>query len=168
MLAEAVASLYNLIKQDAYMLDKTNKQRLQRHLQKLTNATQLSFAERDLLQEHNRFLAQMNNEAKVRRSTKSEILGTARVMGYEDLEKARAERAAKEVKKVASITPEAEEATVGKKKMVGRGRVLRRGHMRQSQRPQWRGRAKDRLRVKLRQNHGEPQWRGCSSGGCRR
>lgn len=43
----------------------------------------------------------MNNEAKVRRSTKSEILGTARVMSYEDLENARAMRAAKETAKEA-------------------------------------------------------------------
>jgi hypothetical protein len=108
-----------------------HKERLQ---QKHTNATQLSFTERALLQEHNRFLAEINNEAKVRRSTKSEILGTARVMSYEDLEKARAERAAKEAakeakkaekkankaakeaKKVASATPEAEEATAAKGK----------------------------------------------------
>jgi hypothetical protein len=76
----------------------------------------------------------INNEAKVRRSTKLEKVGTARVMSFEDLEKARAERAAKavakeakkakteakkaakEAKKVASATPDAEEATAGKKK----------------------------------------------------
>ena len=74
-----------------------NNQRLQRLVQKLTNAAQLSFAERALLQ-HNQFLAQINNEAKTRRSTKSEVLGTARVMSYEDLDKARAARAAKEAK----------------------------------------------------------------------
>jgi hypothetical protein len=44
--AEAVASLHNLIKQDAIMLDETSKQRLERHVQKLTHAAQLSFAER--------------------------------------------------------------------------------------------------------------------------
>ena len=49
--AEAVASLHNLIKQDANVMDETSKQRIQRHIQKLTNATQLSFAERALLQE---------------------------------------------------------------------------------------------------------------------
>jgi hypothetical protein len=132
--AEAVTSLHNLIKQDAHMLDEISKQRLQRHVQKLTNATQLSFAERALLQEHNQFLARINNEAKVRRSTKSEILGTARVMSYEDLEKIRAERAVKEAaketkkaekeakktkreaNKVASATTEADEATAGKTK----------------------------------------------------
>ena len=84
------------------MLDKTSKQRLQRHIQKLANATQLSFAERALLREHNQFLTRINNEAKVRRSAKSKILGTARVMSYEDLEKARAERAAKEAEKAAT------------------------------------------------------------------
>ncbi|RFU27160.1 hypothetical protein B7463_g9185, partial [Scytalidium lignicola] len=88
---------------------------------KLTNTAQLSFAERALLQEHNRFWAKINNEAKVRR-----------VMSYDDLEKARAGRAAKEAtkeaakeaKKVASSKPEAEEATAGKEK---RGRKRKRG-----------------------------------------
>lgn len=46
---EAVASLRYLIEQDAYLLDETKKQRLQRRLKKLINATQLSFAERALL-----------------------------------------------------------------------------------------------------------------------
>ena len=39
----------------------------------------------------------MNNEAKVRRSTKSVVLGKAKVMSYKDIEVARAKRAAKEV-----------------------------------------------------------------------
>ena len=132
---EAVASLHNLIKQDANVLNKASKQRLQRHIQKLTNAAQLSFAERALLQENNRFLAEINNEAKARRSTKSQNLGEARVMSYEGLEKARAERAAKEAAKeakkakreakkaekeaeeVASAIPEVEKATRGKKNL---------------------------------------------------
>lgn len=46
----------------------------------------------------------MNNEAKVRRSTKSVVVGKAKVMSYEDIEEARAKRAAKE------------EATAGKGK----------------------------------------------------
>lgn len=73
----------------------------------------------------------INNKAKVRRSTKVGILGTARVMSYEDLETARAEHAtkeaakeskkaekeaAKEAKKAASAALEAEEATTGNKK----------------------------------------------------
>ena len=88
-------SLHNLIKQDAHALDETSKQRLQRHQQKLANAAQTSFSEHALLQDQNRFLTRMNNEAKVRRSTKSVVLGKAKVMSYEDIEEARAKRAAK-------------------------------------------------------------------------
>ena len=142
VLAEAVASLHSLFKRDTNILDKTSKQRIQRHIQKLTNATQLSFTERALLQEQNRFLAEINNEAKARRSTKSQNLGEARVMSYEGLEKARVERAAKEaakeakkaereakkaeketkkaakeVEEVASAILEVEEATAGKEKL---------------------------------------------------
>lgn len=101
MSAEAVVSLQNVIEQGVRTLDETSRQRLQRHIQKLTNATQVSFAERALLQEQNRFLANINNEAKVRRSIKSEIIGRARVMSYEDLEKARADRATKDAEKEA-------------------------------------------------------------------
>jgi len=42
-------------------------------------------------------LTKMNNEAKVRRSTQSLILGKAKVMSFKDIEVARAARAAKEV-----------------------------------------------------------------------
>jgi hypothetical protein len=65
-LAEALASLHNLIKQDAYTLNETSIQRLQRHVQKLANAAQISFAECALLHNQNQFLTRMNNEAKVR------------------------------------------------------------------------------------------------------
>ena len=100
--AEAVAALHDIIRADADTLEESSKQRLQKHLQKLTNATQLSFAERALLSEHNRFLGRINNEAKVRRATKSKVLGAARVMSYEDLEQARTARATKDAKKEAS------------------------------------------------------------------
>jgi hypothetical protein len=39
----------------------------------------------------------MNNEVKVRRSTRSVVLGKAKVMSFEDIEEARVKRAAKEV-----------------------------------------------------------------------
>jgi hypothetical protein len=42
-------------------------------------------------------LTKMNNEAKVRRSTRSVVLGKAKVMSFEDIEVARAARAAEEV-----------------------------------------------------------------------
>jgi hypothetical protein len=41
-------------------------------------------------------LVQKNNEAKIRRSTTSVVLGKAKVISYEDLERARVKRAAKE------------------------------------------------------------------------
>ncbi|KAF1360962.1 hypothetical protein EJ07DRAFT_154345 [Lizonia empirigonia] len=85
-----------MITQDAHAIDQTSKQRLQGHVKKLASAAQISFAERALLQDQNRFLSNMNNEAKVRRSTKSQVLGKAKVMSYEDLEEARAKRKEKE------------------------------------------------------------------------
>jgi hypothetical protein len=97
VLAEGLVLLHNLIKQDAYTLNKTSIQRLERHVQKLAHAAQISFAERALLHDQNQMLTRMNNEAKVRRSTKSVVLGKAKVMSFEDIEVARAARAAKEV-----------------------------------------------------------------------
>lgn len=92
----AVASLHDLIRQDTHSTDEESKQRLQKCVQKLANASKLCFAERGLLQERNKFLADINNEGRARRSTKAQIVGTARVMSYEDLQRARVERAAKD------------------------------------------------------------------------
>lgn len=67
--------------------------------------------ERALLQGNVRFLSEINNEAKVRRATKSKVTGTARVMSFEDVESARAGRAAKEAtKKAASETRKVKKA----------------------------------------------------------
>lgn len=93
---EGVTSLHNLIKQDASRLDERSKQRLQRCVQKLASAAKISFTKQNLLQDHNRLLSKINNEGKVRRSTRSVVLGKAKVMSYEDLEEARMKRAAKE------------------------------------------------------------------------
>jgi septum formation inhibitor MinC len=97
--AEGLVSLHSLIKQDAYMLNGTSIQRLERHIQKLVDAAQISFAKRALLHDQKQMLTRMNNEAKVRRSTQSLVLGQGqgRVMSFEDIEAARAARAAKEV-----------------------------------------------------------------------
>lgn len=97
--AEALTSLHDLIKQDVHTLNEMNIQRIQRHVQKLANAAQVSFTERALLHDHNQFLTRMNNEARVRRSSKSVIIGKAKVISYEDIEEARAKRAAKEILK---------------------------------------------------------------------
>lgn len=80
-----MASLHALINQDIHSLDEARAERLQKHVQKLTNATQLSFAERALFQENARLLSEISNEAKVRRATKSKVIGTAMVMSFEDL-----------------------------------------------------------------------------------
>jgi hypothetical protein len=126
--AEALESLQDLIlKQDAHALDETSKQSLKRHLQKFAKATRVSFANGILKEEQIQFLTTINNKAKVRRSTKALVLGTAKVISYEDLEEARAKRAEKDATREAkgkakrgrkrkSVTPEPEEATAGKAK----------------------------------------------------
>jgi len=130
--AEGLMSLQSLIiKRDANTLDETSKQSLLRHLQKFTKATQACFAKGVLQQNQIQFLITLNNEAKVRRSTKSLILGKAKVMSYEDLKEAREKRDAKDKakakaaagkgkcgRKPKNVVPEAEteEATTGKGK----------------------------------------------------
>jgi hypothetical protein len=102
VLAEGLMSLQNLIiKQDAYALDEACKQSLQRHLQKFARAAQISFAKGALQQNQIRLLMAINNEAKVRRATKSVVLGTVKVMSYKDLEEARAKRAEQDTAKEA-------------------------------------------------------------------
>ena len=131
--AEGLISLQNvIIKQDAHALDELSKKSLQRHLEKFAKAAQLSFAKAVLQQNHIRLLLAINNEAKVRRSTKPVVLGTAkgtaRVMSYEELEEARAKRAKQDAAKEAkgkgkrgrkrknSTTPEAVEDNTNKVK----------------------------------------------------
>lgn len=92
---ESLASLQNLIEKDACMLDETSKQRLQKRVRKITTAAKVSFTECALLQDQNEFLFKVNN-AKTRRSTRSVVLGKAKVMSYKDLEEARAKREAKD------------------------------------------------------------------------
>ena len=100
MSAESLTLLLNMIKQvpDDGETSRQYKERLQ---QKVTAAAQTYLAKNALLEDRNQFLTNINDEGKVRRSSKSEIIGKARVMSYEDLEKARAERAMKEAAKEA-------------------------------------------------------------------
>ncbi|KAF2022767.1 hypothetical protein EK21DRAFT_119410 [Setomelanomma holmii] len=95
---EALTSLHDLIKQDACApsSDKASRRRLQMRVQKLASAAKISFAKEALLQDHNQLLYRINNKAKVRRSTRSLVIGRAKVMSYEDLDIARAARTAKE------------------------------------------------------------------------
>ncbi len=95
--AEAIISLHDLIKQDTCTLDETSMPRLQRHIQKLAKAGQTSIAYRGLLEERCLLIESINNEAKTRRSTKSNVLGKGqgKVMSFEDIEEVRRKRAKK-------------------------------------------------------------------------
>ncbi|KFY41820.1 hypothetical protein V494_02772 [Pseudogymnoascus sp. VKM F-4513 (FW-928)] len=95
--AEPLTLLHNLIKEDIYTHNEASARRQQRRVQKLANAAQISFAENALLRDQNQMLTIISNEVKVRRSTRSIVLGKAKVMSYEDIEEARAKRAAKEI-----------------------------------------------------------------------
>ncbi|KAM0703962.1 hypothetical protein Q7P35_008968 [Cladosporium inversicolor] len=98
--ADAFASLRDLIlERDGHTLNDTERQNLQRHLQKLTKAAQTSIARGALQQEQIEFLHGINSEARARRTTKSQVLGRAKVMSYEDLEAARVKRQEKEAGK---------------------------------------------------------------------
>jgi hypothetical protein len=92
----ALSSLRASITEQTDALDETSKQDLQKNIQKLANAAQMFIAERDLLREQTRFLLKANNEAKDRRSTKSSIVGRAKVMSHEDIMEMQAKQAAKE------------------------------------------------------------------------
>jgi hypothetical protein len=90
-------SLQNLIiQQDAHTLDETSKRNLVRHLRIGTKAFQKSSAMSVLQEDRIQFLTTINNEAKVRRSTRSLVLGKAKVMSYEHLVEARAKRIVKD------------------------------------------------------------------------
>jgi hypothetical protein len=78
--AETLMLLHGLVEQDTHALDERSRQRLR----KIANAAQISFAKHTLLADGNRLLFKQNNEAKVRRTTKSTIVGKAKVMSYED------------------------------------------------------------------------------------
>jgi len=65
-------------------------------MRKLANAAEKAFAERALLLDENRLLFEQNNESSCRQSARSTVVGKAKVMSYEDIVKAKAERDARE------------------------------------------------------------------------
>ncbi len=146
--AEGLMSLQSLIiNRDACALDETSKQSLLRHIQKLTNAAQISFIKGALQRDQIRFLTTINNEAKVRRSTKAVVLGKAKVMSYEDLAAKRAEREAKDQAKVegkgkrgrkrkSPVEADASEASKGKR--VRKAEVVRLDKPPKPARVEWR------------------------------
>jgi hypothetical protein len=95
--AEALLSLQNVIlHKDAHALDEPSKQKLAGHLQKFVKAVRKVSANIILKDEQIKLLNTINNEAKVRRSTRSLVLGKGNglVMSYEHLEEVRANRLA--------------------------------------------------------------------------
>jgi hypothetical protein len=92
--SEGLTSLLGMITQMTN--DDSSTQRKERLQQKVSKAALTVFTKNALLRDQNRFLKGINNEGKARRSTKSKILGRARVITFEDLQIARAEDETKE------------------------------------------------------------------------
>ncbi|KAK7177934.1 transposase [Paraphaeosphaeria sporulosa] len=95
---EGLMSLQNIIVyRDAHDLDERSKCSLQRHLDKFSKAAHLAFSRGILQRDQTKFLMKVNDEAKVRKATKSTILakgkGEGKVMVFEDLIEVRRKRA---------------------------------------------------------------------------
>ncbi|KYG41993.1 hypothetical protein M433DRAFT_147180 [Acidomyces richmondensis BFW] len=104
--AEALSKMQALIRRDAQTLDDgRSKWRLQWYTEKLLNAAKRYQAERALHQDQIQFLFKVNNEAKVRQSTKSLVLEKAKVMLWEDIVAAREKRAGKRREEVTADKP---------------------------------------------------------------
>ena len=89
--AESLASLRKAIGKESRCLDAAGRHRLQ----KLGNAAEKAIADRTLLAEENRLLFDQNNEKTTRSSTRSTVVGVARIMSYDDILEAQKARDAK-------------------------------------------------------------------------
>jgi hypothetical protein len=89
--AEGFQALRRKLEQESQHLDAAGKHRLQ----KLANAAEKAIADRVLLVEENRILFDQNNEKMSRSSIKSTVVGTARVMSYNDILEAQMKRECK-------------------------------------------------------------------------
>jgi hypothetical protein len=83
--------LRSKIERDTDRLDNLSRFRLQ----KLSNAAKKAFAERSLLLDDNRLLFEQNNEKVSRKSARSTVVSTAKVMSYKDIVEAQTNRDAK-------------------------------------------------------------------------
>ncbi|CZT24135.1 related to transposase [Ramularia collo-cygni] len=68
-------------------------------IQKLANAAEGAFAERALLLDENRVLFEQNNEKTIRQTTKTTVVGKAKIMRYEDIVEAQSKRNERELNK---------------------------------------------------------------------
>jgi hypothetical protein len=97
---QGIASLQNtIIKQATQCLDPATIASLQKNVQKMSKAAHLAFSKGILQRDQIQFLTKINDESKVRRLAKGHILGRrlekgeGAVMGWNELEVARAKRA---------------------------------------------------------------------------
>lgn len=67
-------------------------------IQKVANAAENAFADRAILLDENLLLFEQNNERRTRASTKATVVGTARILSYEDIIEAQKKRDMKEAK----------------------------------------------------------------------
>jgi hypothetical protein len=65
-------------------------------IQKVANAAENAFADRAILLDENMLLFEQNNEKTTRTSIKATVVGTAKVMSYEDIVEAQQKRDMKE------------------------------------------------------------------------
>ncbi|TVY89412.1 hypothetical protein LAWI1_G008442 [Lachnellula willkommii] len=120
--AEALTRLWTAIGQ--LPDDEANRQHKEKLQRKLLDGGRLCFAKCALLEEQNRFLVEINNESKVRRSTGSEVVGKAKVMLWQDIDNTRKELAAKKKAKAAKKA-EREERKAEREEMKAQKEVQR-------------------------------------------
>ena len=89
--AEGFQTLRKTLEQESQHLHAMGKHRLQ----KLANAGEKAIADCALLVEEDKILLNQNNEKRIRSSAKSTVVGTARIMSYDDIVEARTKREAK-------------------------------------------------------------------------
>ncbi|KAF3029623.1 hypothetical protein E8E12_000479 [Didymella heteroderae] len=85
---DALLSLRQRVEKSARAADDPNAALVQ----KLANAAELAFAERNLLFNDNRVLLDQNNESRTRQSVKNTIVGRAKMMEYADIVAAQEKR----------------------------------------------------------------------------
>jgi hypothetical protein len=97
---QGIASLQNIItKQATQRFDQTTVASLLKNVQKMSKAAHLAFSKGILQRDQIQFLTNINDESKVRKSAKAHILGRraekgeGAIMGWDELEAARAKRA---------------------------------------------------------------------------
>jgi hypothetical protein len=66
------------------------------YIQKLANVAETAFADRAILLDENLLLFEQNNEKATRKSIRATVVGSARVMSYEDIVEAQKQRDVKE------------------------------------------------------------------------